>query len=399
MRVLFLHNNYPAQFRHLAAALAARRGVDVTYGTSAFGRDLPGVRRVMYTAVEPKQLDTHLLTLPFEAASRTGHAVLAAFQPLAARGYRPDVICAHSGFGPALYIKHLFPDAKLVGYFEWFYRSTAPLIDFSPHEPTAELDQLQLAGMNAPVLSELFDADAGICPTTWQASQFPSELRRKLHVIHDGIDTQNLRPDPAARWQHGDLVFQHGDRVVTYVSRGLEPHRGFPEFIAAAMQLLAQDRFAHVVVVGADRVFYGHPLPPGETWLSRMRQRYDLSHPRLHIVGTLPFSSYTSLLQVSAVHVYLTSPFVLSWSMLEAMASGCALVASDTPPVVEFIKPGENGDLVDFFDTNALVAAIRENLDSTERREKHGRNARMTIQRLCDLTPRINQQIEFLESV
>ena len=360
MRVLFLHNNFPAQFGALAHYMA-RRGHDVTFGTSWPGTPPDWLRMVRYRPHRKVAKQQHPYLAFVESAVLNGQALARVGWKMKDEGYAPDLVVAHSGWGPGLYVRDIWPDAKYLGYFEWYYHSKGADIGFL--EPVTRDDEHRIGTRNAAILLDLAACHWGIVPTEYQASRFPSVLRRKLTVQHDGVDTDYFAPRPGHRLKLPDLDLSHADEIVTYVARGMEPYRGFPQAMAAFAEVQKRRPRAHVVVVGEDRVAYGRPLPDGDTWRNRMLQEIDFDLERLHFTGRLSRDLYRDVLRASSAHVYLTVPFVLSWSMIEAMSAGCLLVASDTEPVREVVRDGDNGLLVDFFDTAALAARICDALE------------------------------------
>lgn len=357
MRALFLHNACPGQFGHMAAALAADPANEVVFATAQAGKTIPGVRILTYAGARPVGATIHAYLRWMEGAVLTGQAVYRLCQRLKQEGFVPDVVCAHSGWGPALYVKEAFPDCRLVGYFEWFYQGTGADTDFLGQQLSAD-DRCRVTTRNAPLLMDLAHADVAITPTAFQRDRFPARLRPLMTVMHDGVDTDFFRPNPTAR-----LPGIEGE-IVTYATRGMEPYRGFSEFMRAAALLQRRRPNLHVVVAGEDSVHYGERLPAGDSWKRRMlTELTDLDLSRLHFVGTLPTQQYRTLLQASSAHVYLTVPFVLSWSLLDALACGCAVIGSDTEPVREVIEDRENGLLAGFSSPASIAARVEEVLD------------------------------------
>jgi len=277
----------------------------------------------------------------------------------------PDIVYGHSGWGLPLFGKEAWPAAKLVCLFEWYYRAHGSDADFDPAQPLSVDDELRIRIKNSPILIDLDSCDWGVSPTYWQHRQLPLEFQPKISVIHDGIDTDFVKPDPDAKLVLPAVGLDLSDaaEIVTYVARGMEPYRGFPQFIEAARLITEARPGCHVVIVGADRVAYGRSLPNGKTYKQEMLEKVPLDQGRVHFTGLLPKADYLKVLQASSAHVYLTRPFVLSWSMLEAMAAGCAVVASDTPPVVEVVTDGVNGLLTHFFSPAKIAARVAEVLD------------------------------------
>ena len=364
MRILFLHNSFPAQFGPVARLLS-ERGHDVTFGTRWTGNPPDWLRMVRYAPHRAVRREQHPYLAFVESAVLNGQALARVGWKLKDEGYAPDLVVAHSGWGPGLYVRDVWPDARYVGYFEWYYRSRGGDVGFL--EPPTRDDEHRIRTRNAAILLDLAACNWGLAPTAWQASRFPKALRPKLTVQHDGVDTDYFTPTPAMGERRPlrlpGLDLSDAGEVVTYVARGMEPYRGFPQAMAAFAAVQKRRPGAHVVIVGEDRVAYGRRLPDGDSWRGRMLRELDFDRDRLHFTGRLARDLYREVLLASSVHVYLTIPFVLSWSMIEAMSAGCLLVASDTEPVREIVRDGENGLLVDFFDTGALADRICEALD------------------------------------
>jgi glycosyltransferase involved in cell wall biosynthesis len=398
MKILFLHPNFPAQFRHLAAALAQNPVNQVVFGTNREQGELPGVQKLLYQVSREPAAETHRYVRSLEKAVLHGQGVYRALQPLQAQGFYPDVVYAHVGWGPGLFIKDIFPKTRYLGYFEWFYHAHGSDSDFDPADPLDADTEASIRIKNAPILQDLYACDRGLTPTLWQWQQFPLEFRTKLTILHDGIDTDYFQPQPGAKLvlPRLGLDLSQVDELVTYVARGMEPYRGFPQFMETVALLQQRRPRCHAVVVGEDRVAYGKPLPPGESYKDKMLQALDLDLSRLHFTGWLAYDEYLQVLQASSAHVYLTRPFVLSWSMLEAMAAGCLVVASSTQPVQEYIQHGENGWLVDFFSPAAIAQQVETVLNHPEAMQPLRQAARRTIQTRIDLKTQIQNHLHWL---
>lgn len=368
MQVLFIHQNFPGQFRHIAAHLAQQPDVQVL----AIGREqapgLPGVRLLRYKPHRSASAHTHPYARSFEDGVLHGQQVLRLLLDLKAKGYRPDVIVAHPGWGETLYAKEAFPYAKLIHFCEYYYQTQGADAGFDPEFPLDINGAASIRSRNALHLLNLENCDQAITPTHWQHSLHPAAYRDKIQVIHEGIDTANLGSDPEATLQlPNGKVLKAGEPIITYVARNLEPYRGFHSFMRALPKILKEHPSCQVVVVGGDGVSYGSKPKDAPNWRSKLLAENPVDLNRVHFLGKVPYATYKKVLQVSAVHVYLTYPFVLSWSLLEAMASGCLIVGSDTAPVREVIKDGENGLLVDFFDTGAIAERVLSALSEPER--------------------------------
>lgn len=396
MHILFLHPNFPAQFRHLATALAKDPNHTVVFGTMRAEGSIPGVHKILYQPSRSASPQTHRYVRNLEEAVLQGQEVYRMAQQLKAKGFVPDVVYGHSGWGPTLFIKDIFPNAKLHCYFEWFYHAHGSNADFDPNDcPNADAEA-HIRIQNAPILLDLASCDHALSPTEWQQQQFPSEYRSKIKVLHDGVDTDYFRPNPSAKLMLPSLDLSHVDEIVTYATRGMEPYRGFPQFMEAAALIQQRRPNCHIVVAGSDRVYYGKSLPEGKTYKQLALEKHSLDLSRLHFTGPLPYDQYLQLLQASSVHVYLSYPFVLSWSMLEAMAAGCLVLGSDTAPVREVIKDGENGLLVDFFSPKAIADRVDEVLNHRDRLANLRVSARETILKHYNLATLLPQHIEWL---
>jgi len=383
MKVLFVHNNFPAQFRNVVEALQEMGGFDLAAIGAESAQAVEGVAIHRY-AVQPVDVSaTHPFARRFDAECRRAEHVLMAASALASSGFTPDFILAHCGWGETLPLRAVFPKAKFVVYAEFFYRGEGQDVHFDPEGPRLGVDGLAaLQCKNASSLLALSEADVGLSPTQWQRSTFPREFRDKIHVAHEGVDLERFRPNPTAQFQlPGGRTITKSDEVLTFASRNLEPIRGYHVFMRALPEILRARPEAQVIIAGGDGNSYSHTPPPGTSWkthcLDAVVSKLDLS--RVHFVGRLAPAAYLSLLQVSAAHVYLTYPFVLSWSLLEAMATECEIVASDTAPVREVIEDRRNGVLVPFHDTSALAEAVADALARRAQVPGHGPAARATI--------------------
>ncbi|GGZ03749.1 glycosyltransferase [Pseudoduganella plicata] len=368
-RILFIHQNFPGQYRHLAPALAADGHEVVALGMADKAEPLPGVRYVAHKVQVPADVHQQATQLrDMYSKVLRGESAAAALQRLRDEGFTPDIVFAHPGWGEALFVKDVFPRAKLLIYAEYYYQAEGGDAHFDPEfagDPgVAGLQRLRLR--NTHLLHAMSAADAGLSPTVFQRDRHPAWFRDRISVIHDGIDTDRFRPDPQARvtLSVAGVTLKPGDEVVTFVSRQLEPYRGYHVFMRALPLLQRLRPNARIVIVGGDGTSYGAAPPPGQTWKAIFRDevapRLDMS--RVHLVGRVPHALLTQLMQVTAVYTYLTYPFVLSWSLMEAMSVGCMIVGSRTPPLEEMIRHGENGLLTDFFDHERLAETVADAL-------------------------------------
>lgn len=399
MRVLFLHTNFPAQYRHVAVALAKDRNNQVVFGTKNQDTSLPGIHKAIFEPSRNPHPTTHHYVRPLEGAVLHGQAVVKLIEKLKAHGFVPDVICGHSGWGPTLFVKDAFPNTPLICYFEWFYHAHGSDADFDPADPLNIDDVARIRVKNAPILLDLYTCDRGLSPTNWQKFQFPKEFHSKISVLHDGVDTEYFKPDPGAKLVLPNLDLSGVDEIVTYVARGMEPYRGFPQFIEAIAYVQERRPNCHVVIVGSDRVCYGKSLPDGSSYKDLMLKKVPLDRTRVHFTGSLPYGQYLQVIQASSVHIYLTRPFVLSWSMIEAMSTGCLIVGSDTAPVTELIRDGENGLLVDFFSPKNIADRIDEVLEHPTRMAQIRALARQTVLERYALANLLPQHVQLIKNV
>lgn len=296
-------------------------------------------------------------------------------------------------------MKDIFPHTPLMCYYEWFYNGYGADADFDPDDPLSVDDYLRIRSKNAPILIDLVNCDQGVSPTQWQRSQFPSEFHSKISVLHDGIDIDYFKPNPGAKLILPQLDLSHVHEIVTYVARGMEPYRGFPQMIESLAYILERRPHCHAVIVGSDRVAYGKSLPDGKTYKQYMLEKVPLDLSRVHFVGSLPYGQYLKVIQASSAHIYLTRPFVLSWSMLEAMSSGCLIIGSDTPPVKEVIKDGVNGLLVDFFSPKEIAERVDEVMKHPTRMAEIRGQARQTIIDKYSLQQLLSRHLQLMKKL
>lgn len=401
MNVLFLHQNFPAQFRHLATVLSRQEGNQIVFLTAAEKGEISGVRKALFKPSREPNPATHHYLKGMERAVLEGQAAYRTGVALKQQGFRPDLVYGHSGWGSPLFMKDLFPGSPLMCYFEWYYHAHGADTDFDPASQVTADDECRLRISNAPILSDLVSCDFGLSPTQWQKSQFPREFAPKIAVLHDGVDTDYFRPQNNGKLSLPmlELDLDEHREIVTYVARGMEPYRGFPQFMETLAILQERRPKLQAIIVGADRVAYGKALPNGKSYKELMLERLKLDLSRVHFTGLLPYSEYLKVLQASSVHVYLTRPFVLSWSMLEAMSAGCVIVGSSTQPVQEVIRDGENGLLTDFFSPAAIAGRVEEALDNRQAMESVRARARETIIERYDLKKLLPRHIEMMRQV
>ena len=383
MRVLFVHRNFPGQYVHLARYLGSDASNEVVFITQRRDGQLPGVRKIIYRPRGVSAPYVNHAMRDSEAALLNAQEVARVALDLRETGFVPDVMLGHNRWGEIWYLRDIFPHSPLVGYFEFFHRLQGADVGFDPNDPVTPNMASSIRNKNLGNLLGLDAANIGQCATHWQKSGYPKRYRPIMHVMHEGIDSQVAAPDPTARLHvpGTQIELAAGDEVVTYVARNLEPYRGFPIFMRSLPRILDRRPKAHVVIVGGDGVSFGARLPEGRTYreesLKELGDSLDLS--RVHFLGRVPYSTFLKVLQISRVHIYLTYPFVLSWSMLEAMSAGCLVVGSKTAPVEEVIRDCGNGLLVDFFSPEEIAARAIEALEDSHVYHTIRHNARLTI--------------------
>jgi glycosyltransferase involved in cell wall biosynthesis len=404
MDVLFIHNNFPAQFKHLAPLLVKQRGVRVAAIGSRTSRAIDGVRLIKYAMNGYDTSSSHPFARRFDLECHRAEQVLYALSTLASSGFYPDVIIAHPGWGETIPVRSIFPLARLIVYCEFFYGGKERDVGFDPEFPAIGADgNVALQLKNAATLLALSECDAGVAPTAWQRSTFPEIFRSKIDVLHEGIDTAALKPAPDASFRlPSGRRLTAKDEVVTFAARNLEPLRGYHIFMRALPRIMAERPNAEIVIIGGYGTSYGAPPPPGSTWkqifLDEVAAKIDMS--RVHFCGRLPYQDYLLALQISSAHTYLTYPFTLSWSLLEAMSVGCLVIGSDTAPLHEVISE-RNGILVPFFDIERLADCIVDVLAHPDRFHHMRSAARQTIVQNYDLAqkclPALSEFVQRME--
>jgi glycosyltransferase involved in cell wall biosynthesis len=388
MNFLFVHNNFPGQYQHIVRALARDPKARIVAIGSSTSQEMSGVRLLKYSLSTVDVSASHPFARRFDMECHRAEQVLYALSSLASSGFVPDIIMAHPGWGETLPLRTIFPNARILLYCEFFYGMQGRDVGFDPEFPETGADgHVALHLKNASSLLALSDCDFGVSPTNWQRSTFPREYQSKITVIHEGIDADVVKPDPDAvlRLPSG-LELRRSDEVVTFVARNLEPLRGYHRFMRALPPIMSARPQAQVVVIGGDGASYGALPPQGTTWKSLFFDEVaeHIDRKRIHFAGRLPYPDYLTALQVSSAHVYLTYPFVLSWSLLEALSAGCLVIGSDTPPVREVLN-SENGLLTPFFDTEQLAELVTEALTFPRRFRSVRAQARRTILDQYDL--------------
>jgi len=368
---------------------------------------VPGVKLVRYPVTGRPGSGTHRWLADLEVKALRGEAAWHAALKLRAQGFVPDTIVAHPGWGESLFLQQVWPQARLGIYCEFFYQQLGADVGFDPEFGSPDADNAcRLQMKNANYELHFPRAHAGIAPTHWQASLFPDPFKSRIAVVHDGIRTDHIQPDPSARIRvqtpQGVLQLNKGEEVITFVNRNLEPYRGYHQFMRALPELLRQRPKARVMIVGGQDVSYGALPPKGKTWReifwNEVKDQVDTT--RVHFLGHMPYPDFVKLLQLSSVHVYLTYPFVLSWSLLEAMSVQCAIVASNTAPVMDVLEHEKSALLIDFFKPSELVQSVCRLLEDKVLASHLGAAARAHAVRSFDLRNIcLPQQMQWVESL
>lgn len=384
MRIAFVHQYFPGQFARLA-----RHFVDEGIEVTAFYRGLrdgrssdpvDGVRLIEYgQEIPPEPHETRALA-GTERFIREAVSLARKAEEMRKEGWAPDVVYSHTGWGSAAYMHDIFPQAKFIKYCEWFYNNKPEITQFLSAAAPPTGIRIGTSLMNLPILGDLAAGDLLIAPTEFQKSQFPASIRPSIEVAPDGVDMEFFSPDPSATFALPDgRTLARRDRTVTYVARGADPFRGFKPFMEALALLQARDPSVEALILGDRTVYYGAGHGTEDHFHEVMKSA-TIDPLRTHFLGKRDYASYRDVLRISSAHVYLTVPFVLSWSMLESMATGCAVIGSDTAPVREFIHDRENGLLANFFDPEDIAARIEQALNGGPEIEAMRANARRTIE-------------------
>jgi glycosyltransferase involved in cell wall biosynthesis len=380
MKILFIHPNIPGQYKHLARILGEDSANQVVFITKPRAVTIPGVTKIEYKVTRDPKPEIHRYIIGFERAIFHGQEVWRVCKELKEQGFTPDIICAHPGWGDALFVKDIFPQTPLLNFMEFYYHAFGADVYFDKNETVIPDDVARIRVKNSTNLLNLEACDWGVSPTWWQFKQHPKEYHHKISVIHDGIDTDVVAP--ALRQK---LILPDGTtlppnaKIVTYVCRNFEPYRGFPTVMRGIEKLTRERSDCHVLIVGNDGVSYGKTPDGKKTYKQAMLDELTLDTSRVHFIDALPYEQYLKILQYSDAHIYFTVPFVLSWSSMEAMSAGCLVIGSDTAPVREVIQDGVNGLLTDFFSPDQLAQRLHEALDNPEKMKPIRKAARQTI--------------------
>ncbi len=397
MRILFVHNNFPGQYRRIAKYLEDFPEFKMAAATLDTNQQEHHLVKAEYKPHREATKGIHPALITTERAVILGQAAYSSLIDIKKKSGTPDIIMSHSGWGANMFLKDIFPDAKLLTYFEWYYHTHGSDGEFFRDEPYGPNDELRLRMKNTPILHDLAAMDWGQSPTLFQKSKLPEVFRDRVSVLHDGVDVDYFSPAEGTKLKVGDIELTAEDEVITYVARGMEEYRGFPQFMEAVSILQKQRPNLHVIMLGNDRVAYGAPREDGKTYKEWAMETFEFDHSRLHMMGLQPLEFFRDMMRITSAHVYLTAPFVLSWSLMEAMSTGALIIGSDTDPLHEVITHGENGILTPFFAVDKLIDQVNQVLNNKSEFRSCGVQARETIvasYATRDLLPKYKQLIE-----
>lgn len=390
MKFLFVHQNYPGQYLHIVRHLAMSGRHDVVFLSEPNRNRIEGVRMVPYPKPPSAAVEAHVGTRELDAALRRADVVAHTANNLKQLGFEPDIIIGHHGWGELLNLGDVFPNVPLVGYLEFFYQIHDVDVGFDPEFPTPDSDHPRIRAKNAVNLLALNLGMTGQTPTKWQLSTYPSWAQKLITVLPEGINLDVTKPNPQARRRSlviGKTTIKPSEKLVTYVARDLEPYRGFHLMMRAVPHMLRARKDVRVVMVGGDGISYG-VKPPTGTWREKMLEEVGdgIDPSRVIFPGRIDYDTYVAMLQRSDAHVYLTYPFVASWSMREALGAGCVIIGSDTQPVTEFITHEQNGLLASFFDPKGLADTVLRALEDAPLAKRLRENARKYAEKNLSMT-------------
>lgn len=401
MRILFMHNNFPGQYKRIFNYLQQFKGYKLGAVTLETNKQKFNIPKVTFKPHRKPSDSIHHSLRSTEEAVINGQSVYKALMPMKQRGESPDIILSHSGWGNSLFIKDVFPDAKLLSYYEWYYICHGGDGEFFRDEPYGPNDEIRIRMKNTPILQDLAAQDWGQSPTKFQHSRFPKIFQDRISVLHDGVDTEFFSPGDAKVKLPSGKTLTADDEVITYVARGMEEYRGFPQFMRVVERLQKERPNLQVLILGNDRVAYGSQKEDGKGLKNWAMTELDLDMDRTHFLGLKPLGYLRDMMRITTAHIYLTAPFVLSWSMMETMSAGALIVGSATEPVEEMIQQGENGLLVPFFDEDKLfeqVMSVLKNPSEFEPLRQAARQSILDSYSVRDLLPQYRKLIDDVAS-
>ena len=402
MKFLFVHQNFPGQFLHIARHLVASKQHELVFITEPNDNAMTGVRKVPYAKPPPATAEAHIAARELDGAVRRAEAVSRTASNLKHLGYEPDMIIGHHGWGEMLNLHDVWPKAPMLGYMEFYYQPIGIDVGFDPEFPIGVDDFPRIRAKNAINHIALNLNGEGQSPTEWQIETYPEWARKRINKVWEGVHLDICKPNPKIRrapMTIGGMTIEPNDKLVTYVSRDLEPYRGFPLMMRTVPHLLKARKDIKIAMVGGDGVSYGNPPPGGGIWRDQMVREIGAGFDPSRVVfpGRVPYDTYLAMLQRSDAHIYLTYPFVASWSLREALAVGCAIVGSDTQPVREFITHGENGLLASFFDPAGLSRSVVELIEDAALSQRLRANARRYAEARLSMTDYLKSYVGLIE--
>jgi glycosyltransferase involved in cell wall biosynthesis len=386
INIVFIHYELPGQFLHLIRYLSKHSGYNVYGICHEHAKEScdSNLFKTLYTYQEKDigSIATHHYVTDIQRCVLRAQAVTEVLQQCLSQQINFDIAVSHTGWGEALYFKDFYPETPLLGYVEFYFHATGADIGFDPSYPLSKDQTLQVKTLNSQLLLGMNECDVLITPTNWQKSLFPTMWQSKINVIHEGVDIDYCKPNEQVFLTLPDgTQLTRQDEVITYTARNLEPYRGFPTLIKAVERICQKRPNCHIIITGGDDVSYSKKLPYGECYREVCVKSVSIPNERVHFLGHVPYSTHIQILQLSSVHLYLTYPFVLSWSFIEAMACGCTIIASDTQPVMDILEPEINGIAVNFFDDEQIAIQVEAVLNHPQRKKHLGLAARKKIER------------------
>ncbi|MGV6839549.1 MAG: glycosyltransferase [Planktomarina sp.] len=408
MKLLFVHQNMPGQYRELVEWIVAQGNHEVAFLTQKKKLELPGVRKILYEVRNTPKKDAFTLSKEWERTAGVGLAAARALEKhVKTENWVPDIMIGHVGWGEMTFLKEILPNTPMIGFFEYFYILKGGIKGFDPNDQPTEWSPYILKGRNVVNYVNIESVDLGHTPMKWQRDTFPKSFHHKMYVCHDGIRTDKLRPNPNVQFKLGrmDKAITRNDEIITYMTRSLEPTRGFHMMMRAIPKIQRKRPNVRIIIIGENSNSYGsksnHEGGYKGEMLDELRGQLDMS--RIHFMGRVPYQTFQQIVQISRCHVYLTMPFVLSWSFLESMSMEATVVAADVGPVREVVDHGRNGFLVDFFDPEALANQVVDVLAHQKSVQGIGAAARKTVECRYDFNkvclPRHAQEINNLAQV